>query len=252
MKRLFDLLLSISSLLIVSPLLISILILVYLQDKSWPFFIASRVGKNERIFKMVKIRTMIPNADSNGVDSTSNNDIRITRIGSFIRKWKLDELTQFWNIINGDMSFVGPRPNVKRETEIYTNIEKNILKFKPGLTDFASIVFSDEGDIINEYEDPDIAYNQLIRPWKSRLAIVYIENQNILLDLRIIVITFISLFNRRKALGLVTEILKRLKVSNEIIEVSKRRTKLIPSIPPGSNKIVTTRNKGNIEGKERS
>ena len=123
------------------------------------------------------------------------------------------------------------------------NSEKTILKAKPGLTDFASIIFSDEGEIINEYEDPDIAYNQLIRPWKSRLAIIYIENQNILLDLRIILITLISLFNRRKAINLATKILKELNVSTKVITVSERRTPLTPSIPPGGSQIVTTRKK---------
>ena len=126
---------------------------------------------------MVKIRSMIINADKTGVDSTSSDDMRITSVGKVIRKLKLDELSQLWNVLIGDMSLVGPRPNVKSETDLYTKIEKNLLNVKPGITDFSSIVFSDEGDILSGSDDPDLLYNQLIRPWKSRLSLFYIEKR---------------------------------------------------------------------------
>ncbi|VVM17401.1 hypothetical protein BSPWISOXPB_2715 [uncultured Gammaproteobacteria bacterium] len=117
------------------------------QDKKSPFYMAPRVGRNNIIFKMVKLRSMVSNADSSGVDSTSANDSRITPIGHKIRKYKLDEITQLWNVLIGDMSLVGPRPNVKNETDLYTSVEEKLLLVKPGITDFSSIVFSDEGDI---------------------------------------------------------------------------------------------------------
>ena len=163
MKRLFDIVCSSLGLIVASPVLCPVIFLVWRQDKQSPFYVAPRVGKNGIPFKMVKLRSMIVNADRSGVDSTSVNDQRITKVGHFIRRSKLDELTQLWNVLIGDMSLVGPRPNVRRETDLYTKLEQKLLTVKPGITDFASIVFSDEGDILKDVEDPDIAYNQLIR-----------------------------------------------------------------------------------------
>ncbi len=120
MKRIFDLIFSCFGILIILPIIIFASLGIYLQDKSTPLYIANRVGKNNRNFRMIKLRSMILNADKNEVDSTSSNDPRITRIGKFIRKFKLDEFTQLYNVFIGEMSLVGPRPNVKRETDIYT------------------------------------------------------------------------------------------------------------------------------------
>jgi len=106
---------------------------------------------------------MVVNADKAGIDSTSNSEQRITSIGKIIRKYKFDELTQLWNILRGDMSLVSPRPNVKAEVDLYTDAEKEMLSVKPDITDFSSIVFSDEGKIFENKEDPDLAYNQLIQ-----------------------------------------------------------------------------------------
>ena len=146
---------------------------------------------------MIKLRSMIINADKNKVDSTSSNDPRITKIGKFIRKFKLDELTQLYNVFIGEMSIVGPRPNVRRETKIYTSVEKKLLRIKPGITDFASIVFSDESEILKNVDDPDITYNQLIRPWKSRLGLFYIKKQSLILDITIIFLTILNSFSRK-------------------------------------------------------
>ena len=170
MKRLMDILASFFGLLLTSPILLTFMFLVWRQDGHSPFYIAPRMGKDEKPFRMVKLRSMVKNADRSGVDSTAADDMRITRVGHLIRKFKLDELTQLLNVLKGDMSLVGPRPNVQRETDLYTDSENKLLSVRPGITDFSSIVFSDEGDILEGQEDPDIAYNQLIRPGKSRLA----------------------------------------------------------------------------------
>ena len=177
MKRVFDLFCSIIGIFVLIPIFLPVLLLVYIQDFRSPLFIADRIGKNFTSFKMIKIRSMIVNSND-GFQSTSSNDPRITHIGYFIRKFKLDELSQLVNVCLGQMSLVGPRPNVKSETDEYTNIEKKLLSVKPGITDFSSIVFSDEGEILKESDDPDLDYNQLIRPWKSRLGIFYIENRS--------------------------------------------------------------------------
>ena len=171
MKRIFDLVFSSIGLFIFSPIILFACLGIYYQDKHSPFYIAKRTGKNGKSFNMIKLRSMIINAEKNKVDSTSANDPRITKIGKVIRKLKLDEISQLFNVLVGEMSLVGPRPNVKRETDLYTKVEKNLLKVQPGITDFASIIFSDESDILKNVDDPDISYNQLIRPWKSRLGL---------------------------------------------------------------------------------
>ncbi len=241
MKRIFDIYFSLIGLVFASPILLPVMFLVWKQDHHSPFYIAQRVGKGEKLFNMVKMRSMIIGADSSGVDSTSANDTRITKVGIFIRRYKLDEVTQLWNVLIGDMSLVGPRPNVKRETDIYTETEKRLLTVKPGITDFASIVFSDEGDILQGKEDPDLAYNQLIRPWKSRLGLVYIDNSNIFLDVKIMLTTIIAILSRNRALKIVTQELKKLNVEQDIVECSTRSNKLIPMPPPGTDHIVSER-----------
>lgn len=241
MKRLFDFTASFLGLVAASPVLVPVSVIVWLQDFNSPFYIAPRVGKGEKTFKMVKLRSMVVNADKSGVDSTSANDMRITPIGKFIRSYKLDELTQLWNVFKGDMSLVGPRPNVKRETDLYTPEEKKLLSVRPGITDLASIVFSDEGDILKDSEDPDLDYNQLIRPWKSRLALVTVENSSLAMDFRIILLTAMAILSREKALKGVQAILKDLNVDPEIQRVAARMEPLKPTPPPGTNQIVTSR-----------
>jgi lipopolysaccharide/colanic/teichoic acid biosynthesis glycosyltransferase len=241
MKRILDFTLSFLGLIISSPVLIPVIILVWIQDWHSPFYVAQRVGKGERLFRMIKLRSMIVNAHKTGVDSTSSNDNRITSVGRFIRKYKLDELSQLWNVLRGDMSLVGPRPNVKRETDLYTSIEKKLLTVKPGITDFSSIIFSDEGDILKDQIDPDIAYNQLIRPWKSRLGLFYIEKRNLLVDFRLIWLTVVAILSRDIALKKISRLLYKLNADKELVAVSLREAKLTPTPPPGARSIVTNR-----------
>ncbi|MFM7373153.1 MAG: sugar transferase, partial [Sphaerospermopsis kisseleviana] len=192
-------------------------------------------------FQMLKLRSMVVNADRIGVDSTSANDPRITRVGHFIRRYKLDELSQLWNVLKGEMSLVGPRPNVRREVNLYTSTEMKLLSVKPGITDISSIVFSDLGEILGNHSDPDIAYNQLVRPWKSRLSLIYIENQSFILDIKLILITVMSIFSRRLALREVTKILVNFQVDRQLIQIASRQTELYPFPPPGATEIVISR-----------
>jgi len=240
-KRFFDIVVSFVGLLVVSPILFIAIFFVWMQDKKNPFYIAPRSGKDSNEFKMIKLRSMIIGADNNGVDSTRKNDIRITPIGHCIRKYKLDELMQLWNVLIGDMSLVGPRPNVKTETDLYTDIEKKLLSVRPGITDFSSIVFSDEGEILEDKDDPDLSYNQLIRPWKSRLGLVYINNQSILLDIMIIYYTIIALISKRNALDWVVAQLKKMNADIDLVIISQRKKDLFPFPPPGADKIVVSR-----------
>jgi lipopolysaccharide/colanic/teichoic acid biosynthesis glycosyltransferase len=246
MKRILDFILSLIGLVLASPILLPTIFLVWIQDWHSPFYIAPRVGKNEKPFKMLKLRSMIVNADKSGVDSTASNDKRITGVGRFIRKYKLDELSQLWNVLIGDMSLVGPRPNVKRETDLYTIEEKKLLTVRPGITDFSSIVFSDEGEILKDQEDPDIAYNQLIRPGKSLLGIFYIEKSSIFLDLKLIFLTALAIVSKENALAGLVSLLKNLQANDSLIEIASRKKDLVPMPPPGAKNIVMNR-EGRIE-----
>jgi lipopolysaccharide/colanic/teichoic acid biosynthesis glycosyltransferase len=241
MKRFFDIVFSVCGLILLSPLLLIVMLLIWLHDSHSPFYIAPRVGKNGQIFQMVKFRSMIVDADKTGVDSTSSRDPRITPIGHFVRKFKLDEFTQLWNVLMGNMSLVGPRPNVKRETDLYTPVEKRLLSVQPGITDLSSIVFSDENDILKNSEDPDIDYNQLIRPWKSRLGLLYIDNITLGLDFRLIFLTIVNMYSRPNALRSLNKLLKEIDAPEDVIRVSKRHIVLVPFPPPGSDRIVIFR-----------
>ena len=180
-------------------------------------------------------------AETNGPMLSSDTDTRISAWGRFMRKWRLDELPQLWNILKGDMSLVGPRPNVERETRLYTGAEKILLSVRPGITDFASIVFSDEGSILANCPDPDISYHQLIRPGKGELGIFYTQNSSNLLDIKLCLCTVASLFSRQFALKWVQSMLKKLNAPDYLIELSGRQSKLEPRPPYGGNKIVTER-----------
>lgn len=242
MKRLFDFFLSFFGLIILSPILFIFFILIFLQDFNYPFYIASRVGKNGVPFNMVKFRSMIIDASASGVDSTASDDKRITRIGRIVRKFKIDEIPQLFNVVIGEMSFVGPRPNVESETRMYSKVEQRILSVKPGITDFSSIVFSDEGDILEGSDDPDLKYNQIIRPWKSRLALLYIDKRTLMIDIKIIIWTVLGVFSKKYVLKNITNFLKSINSDNLLIEVCKRVEEPMAYHPPGFNKIISKRN----------
>lgn len=236
-----DILFASVGLVLASPILAPVILLVWLQDFHSPFYVAPRIGRKGKIFNIIKIRSMIVNADKSGVDSTAKNDRRITAVGRFIRSYKIDELGQLLNVFMGNMSLVGPRPNVKRDVALYTDEEKKLLSVKPGITDMASIVFSDEGAILEGKSDPDLAYNQLIRPWKSRLGLLYVVHGSLMLDLQLIFLTAVALFSKRKALGEIQKILTKRNADSQLIKVALRTDILSPYPPPGSQEIVFIR-----------
>lgn len=241
MKRTLDIVLAATGLLLTSPLLAATIAWIWMTDWHSPFYLATRVGRGGRPFRLLKLRSMHIHADASGVDSTSASDPRITRAGHFIRRHKLDELPQLWNVIKGDMSLVGPRPNVPRGTAVYTPAEMLLLTVRPGITDLASIVFADEGDILADKEDPDLAYEQLIRPWKSRLGLLYVECRSLALDVRLIWLTGLALVSRGRALAGVQALLSRLGADEQLRTVARRSEPLKPHPPPGATQIVTDR-----------
>lgn len=239
-KRPLDLTIAVVTLVLASPLLLVILLLVWLQDRHDPFYRAIRVGQAGEDFTMMKVRSMVMNAERTGVNSTSNGDRRITPLGRFIRRYKIDELSQFLNVLRGDMSVVGPRPQTRGwGVDLYTPEEMRMLELKPGITDLASIVFSDEGDILAGAEHPDLRYNQVIRPWKSRLALLYRAHASPALDLQIIWLTAKAIVDKPNALADVVAILKRLDADPALIAVCRRDAPVPAWAPPGLNRIVT-------------
>lgn len=165
------------------------------QDGGPVFYRGERVGLHGRLFKIFKFRTMVVNAEKIGASSTSDDDPRITQIGRFLRRYKLDELPQLINVFVGDMSIVGPRPEIKRYTDLFTEEEKTILSVRPGITDWASIWNADEGALLAGAPDPDRAYEELIRPTKIKLQLKYVRERSFLVDMKIIFLTAMAIVN---------------------------------------------------------
>jgi lipopolysaccharide/colanic/teichoic acid biosynthesis glycosyltransferase len=236
-KRSVDLLVGFIAILVLSPLVVLLAVLIWLGDRRSPFYVAQRVGRNGQLFKMVKLRSMIAGADQAGVDSTGNRDPRITPVGSVVRQLKLDEIPQLWNVFRGDMSLVGPRPNITSEVALYTPVERRLLAVRPGMTDLASIVFADEGEILADSEDPNRDYNRLIRPWKSRLGLLYVAHGSPSVDALILFATACSFVSRKRALRIVSVMLERWGAPSELVRVSRRDIELRPAPPPGASQI---------------
>jgi len=186
LKRIFDISLASVGLVVLSPIYFTVAWLIKHQDGGPVLYPGKRTGLLGRQFRMFKFRTMVAGADKIGGSSTADNDPRITRIGKLLRKFKLDELPQLFNVLKGDMSIVGPRPEVKYYTDQFTEAEKAILDVRPGITDWASIWNPDEGAILKGAADPDKAYEELIRPTKIKLQLRYVRYQSFKNDLTII------------------------------------------------------------------
>jgi len=186
LKRSFDIILALYVLIIIMPILVIIAWMIKKEDGGPVFYRGERVGLNGKTFRIFKFRTMVVNAEQLGGASTPNDDPRITHIGHELRKHKLDELPQFLNVLLGHMSLVGPRPEVKRFTDMFSEKEKVILRVRPGITDWASIWNSDEGSILMGAADPEAAYMKLIRPTKIRLQLKYVRERSFFTDLRIL------------------------------------------------------------------
>ena len=231
-KELFDRIVSLLGLVALCPLLLVICVLVWLQDRHSPFYVADRSGRRGS-FRMIKIRSMVVRADQLGASSTSGDDRRITPLGKFIRRWKIDEVSQLINVLKGDMSLVGPRPEVLSEVATYTEVERGLLTIKPGITDFSSIVFFDEGEILRGARDPDLSYRQLIRPWKSRFGLFYASHSNLRLDMHLIVLTLVRIVAPERAVDVVCRLLSEYGAPAELVRVARRAEPLVPRPVPG-------------------
>ncbi len=199
MKRCFDFLLALVGLMLMWPALLAFGLFIKAEDHGSVFYRGPRVGLGGRPFRILKFRTMRQDAERSGVMSTANDDPRITRIGSVLRRYKLDELPQLWNVLCGEMSLVGPRPEVQRFVDLYTEEEREILTVRPGLTDWASLWNIDEGAILEGSADPDRAYCELIRPRKIQLQLAYVRQTGFRTDLGILFQTIGAVLFRVKS-----------------------------------------------------
>ncbi len=186
MKRLFDIIFSFIGLLLLQPLFVVIAIMIKVDSTGPVFFRQGRVGKNFRRFMIYKFRTMVLDAENKGLHITSGGDNRITRVGRILRRFKIDELPQLYNVLKGDMSLVGPRPEVIRYVEWYKEDYERILSVRPGITDISSMTFRNEESILQGSDDPERYYVHVLLPEKMRLAREYIQKVSFFYDVRLI------------------------------------------------------------------
>lgn len=205
LKRLFDIILAAAGLIAVSPFLLALAVAIKLDSPGPVFYRGVRVGRYGKPFRIYKFRSMVQDAEKIGAASTSATDMRVTRTGHIIRKFKLDEFSQLINVLLGDMSLVGPRPEVQKFVDLYSEEEKGILTLRPGITDWSSIKFHNEGEIIEAsgIADADEAYAKLIRPTKLRLQLKYLREHNLWIDSKIIVCTILTLVSTRTGGGVI-------------------------------------------------
>ncbi|KMQ71141.1 sugar transferase [Chryseobacterium koreense] len=195
MKRLFDIVFSFFGILLLSPVFLVISILILLDSKGGVLYKQERTGKGDRIFKVLKFRTMRPDSFAKGALTVGSRDPRITNVGYYLRKYKLDELPQLFNVFIGEMSFVGPRPEVKKYTDLYNEEQKKVLTVVPGITDYASIKFRNENDLLSASDNPEKLYIEEIMPEKLNLNLKYIADNNVFKDIKIIFDTFYTIIN---------------------------------------------------------
>jgi lipopolysaccharide/colanic/teichoic acid biosynthesis glycosyltransferase len=192
-KRSFDFLVSLTALLILSPILLIVALIIRISSPGPVFYRGVRIGLQGMPFRIYKFRTMVINAETMGGSATAEDDPRITPIGKFLRRHKFDELPQFLNVLVGDMSLVGPRPEVKKYVEMYSSEENAILDIRPGITDWASIWNSNEAAVLEGSKDPEKTYEELIRPTKLALQLFYVRNRSLGADIKILFHTFCKL-----------------------------------------------------------
>ncbi len=193
--RFFDVLFSSLGLIILSPLFLILAVWIKIDSKGPVFYRQLRVGKDGKDFYLYKFRTMLVDADKNGLITVGDRDPRVTRAGYFFRKYKLDELPQLINVVLGDMSLVGPRPEVRKYVEMYTSDQRKVLSVKPGLTDYASIHYIDENKVLAKSDDPERTYIDAIIPEKIRYNMKYIEHQSVKEYFKIIFLTIRRIFS---------------------------------------------------------
>src|SRR5882762_9944482 len=186
MKRAFDFVISMFGLIVLAPVLAAVAVADKVESAGPVFYRGLRIGRHGNPFRIFKFRTMVEDAEKLGGASSPEDDPRVTRVGRFLRRYKFDEIPQILNVITGEMSLVGPRPQVPWAVELYTQEERTVLNVRPGITDYASVRFRDEGEILRGSANPDKDYFEKIHPEKMRLSLEYVRKQSVWLDCRIL------------------------------------------------------------------
>ncbi|HEY3277549.1 MAG TPA: sugar transferase [Syntrophorhabdaceae bacterium] len=197
LKRIFDIAAATMGLIALSPLLLYLVVRIKRGSPGPIFYRGVRVGRKGKTFRIFKFRTMVVDAEKIGGPSTSDDDPRVTGAGKVMRDYKLDELPQLLNVLKGEMSIIGPRPEVPSEVETYSEREKRIFEVRPGITDWASLEFHNEGEILKGAADPHAAYREKIKPEKIKLALKYVDEQNMMTDMKILFKTLGTLIKTR-------------------------------------------------------
>jgi len=196
-KRLFDIVFSLIGIIILLPVFFIISVLIIIDSGGGIFYLQIRVGKNNKDFKLFKFRTMKTGSEKKGLLTVGNKDSRITRAGLWLRNYKLDELPQLFNVLAGDMSLVGPRPEVRKYVELYSPEQMKVLSVKPGITDNASIEYADENELLSAHSEPEKFYISEVMPAKLHINLKYIANQSLAEDFKIILKTFFRILKKR-------------------------------------------------------
>ena len=188
-KRVFDFLFSVIGLVAITPVMLILAFIITIDSKGGVFYKQVRIGKNQKPFSLYKFRSMRTDADKKGLLTVGNNDSRITKIGYYLRKYKLDELPQLINVLFGNMSFVGPRPEVEKYVKLYNQEQLMVFNVKPGITDWASIKYVNENEILAKSSQPEKTYIEEIMPAKLKLNLEYVNHNNVFVDIKIILLT---------------------------------------------------------------
>jgi lipopolysaccharide/colanic/teichoic acid biosynthesis glycosyltransferase len=188
-KRAFDFLFSVIGLVAITPVMLLLALIITIDSKGGVFYKQVRIGKNKKPFKLYKFRSMSTDADKKGLLTVGNKDSRITKIGYYLRKYKLDELPQLINVLLGNMSFVGPRPEVEKYVKLYNHEQLMVFNVKPGITDWASIKYVNENEILAKSSQPEKTYIEEIMPAKLKLNLEYVKHNNVFVDIKIILLT---------------------------------------------------------------
>ncbi len=195
MKRIFDIIFSSTALVLFSPFFLLICIFILFSGKGGIFFRQVRVGRGNQDFKIFKFRTMKADSEKSGQLTVGMKDNRITRVGYYLRKFKMDEVPQLINVLMGDMSIVGPRPEVRKYVDLYNKEQMRVLSVRPGITDFASLKYFKENEVLGKSSNPEKTYIEEVMPEKLNLNLEYIKNPSLLVDLKVILLTVLKVFS---------------------------------------------------------
>lgn len=235
--RILDVVVASIGLVVSLPIIALACICIWLEDHDNPFYIATRIGAGGRPFKFIKLRSIPRKSGVRPDEIIPASDSRVTRLGHFIRASKLDELPQFLHVLKGEMSLVGPRANVPAIVASFTPEEMRIISVKPGITDLASIVFMNMGSMLKGSTDPKGDYERLVRPWKSRLALLYVERQSLGLACKVLWLTALAFIHRDHALKGVAKIAEDCRVHPKLAPIVRREQELMPFSPPGAEQM---------------